>query len=118
MLSGEQPGIRRGSRDESAFYQAETAMLTRENQMLRMRIRELGISTNLFPLLHSQEDEDAIERIADIMLSELTRLSTERQITEINSSPANTPATPSNLVSSPPVEAETVEASTDEGDKP
>lgn len=31
-----------GSRDESAFYQAETQMLTRENQMLRMRIRELG----------------------------------------------------------------------------
>ncbi|KAH8705655.1 hypothetical protein BGW36DRAFT_354053 [Talaromyces proteolyticus] len=32
---------RRNSRDESAFYQAEAAMLTRENQMLRMRIREL-----------------------------------------------------------------------------
>jgi hypothetical protein len=31
-----------GSRDESVFYQAETQMLTRENQMLRMRIRELG----------------------------------------------------------------------------
>jgi hypothetical protein len=29
-------------RDESAFYQAETQMLTRENQMLRHRIRELG----------------------------------------------------------------------------
>lgn len=32
---------RRLSRDESSFYQAETAMLTRENQMLRQRIREL-----------------------------------------------------------------------------
>lgn len=32
---------RRSSRDESAFYQAEAAMLTRENQMLQMRIREL-----------------------------------------------------------------------------
>jgi hypothetical protein len=31
-----------GSRDESAFYQAETQMLTRENQMLRHRIRDLG----------------------------------------------------------------------------
>lgn len=31
-----------GSRDESAFYQAETSMLTRENQMLRHRIRDLG----------------------------------------------------------------------------
>lgn len=32
---------RNSSRDESAFYQAETANLTRENQMLRVRIREL-----------------------------------------------------------------------------
>ncbi|KAJ5081855.1 hypothetical protein NUU61_010119 [Penicillium alfredii] len=32
---------RRGSRDESAFYQAEASMLSRENQMLRQRIREL-----------------------------------------------------------------------------
>ena len=28
--------------DDSAFYQAETQMLTRENQMLKQRIRELG----------------------------------------------------------------------------
>lgn len=33
-----------GTRDESAFYQAETQMLTRENQMLKLRIRELGQS--------------------------------------------------------------------------
>lgn len=33
-----------GSRDESAFYQAETQMMIRENQMLRQRIRELGRS--------------------------------------------------------------------------
>jgi hypothetical protein len=32
---------RNSSRDESAYYQAETATLTRENQMLRLRIREL-----------------------------------------------------------------------------
>lgn len=43
------PGLRenmsrRGSRDESAYYQAEAAMLSRENQMLRQRIRELGKS--------------------------------------------------------------------------
>lgn len=31
-------------RDESAFYQAETQMLMRENQMLRHRIRDLGES--------------------------------------------------------------------------
>ncbi|OLN97608.1 hypothetical protein CCHL11_01245 [Colletotrichum chlorophyti] len=30
-----------GGRDESAFYQAETQMLVRENQMLRHRIRDL-----------------------------------------------------------------------------
>ncbi|TKA47802.1 hypothetical protein B0A55_13180, partial [Friedmanniomyces simplex] len=29
------------TRDESAFYQAETQTLTRENQMLKARIREL-----------------------------------------------------------------------------
>ena len=33
-----------GTRDECAFYQAETQTLTRENQMLKMRIRELGES--------------------------------------------------------------------------
>jgi len=38
--SGEQWVL--GGRDESAFYQAETQMLTRENQMLRHRIRDLG----------------------------------------------------------------------------
>ena len=51
------PGLRRPSfgldngdsaglagRDESAFYQAETQSLIRENQMLRHRIRELGLS--------------------------------------------------------------------------
>lgn len=31
--------------DDSAFYQAETQTLTRENQMLRQRIRELGMSS-------------------------------------------------------------------------
>ncbi len=35
-------------RDESAFYQAETQMMVRENQMLRQRIRELG---KLLPFL-------------------------------------------------------------------
>jgi len=31
-----------GTRDDAAFYQAETQTLQRENQMLKMRIRELG----------------------------------------------------------------------------
>ena len=62
---------RNSNRDESAFYQAEVANLTRENQMLRVRIREL-----------------------------------EKQMAEVSTAPANTPSTPSNLVTSPPVEAE------------
>ncbi|KAJ5604410.1 hypothetical protein N7510_009564 [Penicillium lagena] len=37
---------RRGSRDEGAYYQAEAAMLGRENQMLRQRIRELERQIN------------------------------------------------------------------------
>lgn len=35
------PGAARSSRDEAAYYQAETQALTRENQMLRVRIRHL-----------------------------------------------------------------------------
>ncbi|KAL8711899.1 MAG: hypothetical protein Q9220_003843 [cf. Caloplaca sp. 1 TL-2023] len=35
-------GGNQGGRDDVAYYQAETQMLTRENQMLKMRIRELG----------------------------------------------------------------------------
>ncbi|WYZ46417.1 hypothetical protein EsH8_IX_000642 [Colletotrichum jinshuiense] len=39
-----------GGRDESAFYQAETQMLVRENQMLRHRIRDLEKQlTDLLP---------------------------------------------------------------------
>jgi hypothetical protein len=37
-----------GGRDESAFYQAETQSLMRENQMLRHRIRELGMTRFVF----------------------------------------------------------------------
>lgn len=39
--------VRRSSRDESSFYQAEVSMLGRENQMLRQRIRDLGEYTVL-----------------------------------------------------------------------
>ncbi|KAK3379997.1 hypothetical protein B0T24DRAFT_177768 [Lasiosphaeria ovina] len=42
--SGEQWVL--GGRDESAFYQAETQMLIRENQMLRHRIRDLEQNGN------------------------------------------------------------------------
>jgi hypothetical protein len=41
-ISGEGEPLSLGGRDESAFYQAETQMMIRENQMLRQRIRELG----------------------------------------------------------------------------
>jgi hypothetical protein len=47
-MSGEGEQWTLPPRDESAFYQAETQMLTRENQMLRMRIRELGKSQTFF----------------------------------------------------------------------
>ncbi|KAJ9614217.1 hypothetical protein H2200_002353 [Cladophialophora chaetospira] len=60
---------RNSFRDETAYYQAETANLTRENQMLRMRIREL-----------------------------------ERQISDLGTSPRNTPTIPSNLATSTPVQ--------------
>ncbi|TLD21300.1 hypothetical protein PspLS_08960 [Pyricularia sp. CBS 133598] len=40
-ISGDSEHMALGGRDESAFYQAETQMLTRENQMLRHRIRDL-----------------------------------------------------------------------------
>ena len=42
---------RNGSRDESAYYQAEASMLARENQMLRQRIRDLGKSLTALFLL-------------------------------------------------------------------
>lgn len=41
-----------GTRDDSAFYQAETQMLTRENQMLKLRIRELGKHLNISRGIH------------------------------------------------------------------
>lgn len=57
-------------RDESAYYQAETANLQRENQLLRNRIREL-----------------------------------EKQLHERRQTEATAPVVPSNLVSSPVIEA-------------
>jgi hypothetical protein len=39
--SGSLSSVSSALRDESAFYQAETQTLTRENQMLKLRIREL-----------------------------------------------------------------------------
>ena len=81
MLSG-------GNRDESAYYQAETQTLTRENQMLRMRIRELGMKPYLW---HT--------RVTILIY-------TERQLNEASAALPNNPATPSNLAA-PPIDAET-----------
>jgi len=44
--SGEAHDWTLGGRDESAFYQAETQTMARENHMLRQRIRELERQVN------------------------------------------------------------------------
>jgi hypothetical protein len=59
------PGPATG-RDESAFYQAETQNLTRENQMLKLRIRELG------------------EYLPSIIHRVFTNALPERQLSEMN----------------------------------
>lgn len=68
-------------RDESAFYQAETQNLTRENQMLKLRIRELG---RLLPMRFSDANANH---------------STERQLSDMNptSQVTHSPATHSSL---------------------
>ena len=78
--------------DDGAFYQAETQTLTRENQMLKQRIRELGAST----------------RRGQFYIQWYLRRS-ERQLSESSSAAANSPATPSNLTA-PPLEPEIPEA--------
>lgn len=72
-----------GGRDESAFYQAETQMMVRENQMLRQRIRELGTS---LPMLHPNSSRSLM-------------ISPERQVNDLhsNSSITHEPAVPSHL---------------------
>ena len=84
-------GSGQGARDESAFYQAETQMLTRENQMLRQRIRELGTWFDA----GSKKRADSY--------------SAERQLSENNSAATNSPATPSNLAG-PSLEVDSTEA--------
>lgn len=56
-ISGEGEPINLGGRDESAFYQAETQMMVRENQMLRQRIRELGWSISSQVWIISKRDK-------------------------------------------------------------
>ncbi|KAJ6782335.1 hypothetical protein PWT90_05820 [Aphanocladium album] len=70
-----------GGRDESAFYQAEAQMLTRENQMLKHRINDLRMDTS-FPY------SEAIN----------ANLSTEKQLHDLSASQGSTePPTPSSL---------------------
>lgn len=93
--SGEEWGFAGRSQagfDDSSFYQAETQMLTRENRMLKQRIRELGMST--------RKGQSYIQWY-------LRRA--ERQLSESSSAAANSPATPSNLTA-PPLEPENTEA--------
>lgn len=78
-----------GGRDESAFYQAETQMMVRENQMLRQRIRELG------------------KLRCALSIREVLTIP-ERQVTELHANSAIThePATPSHLLRSTSVSEE------------
>ena len=80
ILGSGEPSGRRSSRDESAFYQAETAMLARENQMLRQRIRELGMIKAFQP--HPR----VIESVSNAKFP-----TAERQINELSTSAAHSP---------------------------
>jgi hypothetical protein len=70
------------TRDDAAFYQAETQMLTRENQMLKFRVRELGE----FPLSLSQRlsVSDALRFEPDNDAD--YQFQTERQIADLSPS--------------------------------
>ncbi|KAI4216107.1 MAG: hypothetical protein LQ351_001605 [Letrouitia transgressa] len=90
LLSGGSHSGSHSGRDDSAFYQAETQMLTRENQMLRMRIRELGMP-------------DSVSRVKTMLMF------LERQLNEGDTATTNSPSTSSNLAG-PSVDAENVQA--------
>ena len=83
-------GRRQALINENAYYVAETQNLTRENQMLRQRIRELG------RILHTTKQSKEL-------------ISAERQLNDNNSGTTNSPTIPSNL-SGPPIEAGHAEA--------
>lgn len=53
------------TRDESAFYRAETQSLTRENQMLKVRIRELGKFLKDGDIHHKQALKGIMNRATD-----------------------------------------------------
>ncbi|KAK3306960.1 uncharacterized protein B0T15DRAFT_484199 [Chaetomium strumarium] len=78
-----------GSRDESAFYQAESQMLIRENQMLRHRIRELErqlgeLQGSGAPLAHEPSHSSHLNRSVSVSGDE-----SARQTSTPASQPAN-----------------------------
>jgi hypothetical protein len=85
-------GFSLGGRDESAFYQAETQMMVRENQMLRMRIRELGKQAQVRGIY-----------------TPFPNIEIERQVSELhaNASITHEPATSSHLSRAQSVSEET-----------
>jgi hypothetical protein len=91
-ISFEAGDLSLAGRDESAFYQAETQTLIRENQMLRARIRELGMLETRFPprlhsdLLLERQTMDLSERAAvthePVFHSSLSRATTRTDESE------------------------------------
>ncbi|KAI9054689.1 hypothetical protein LZ554_001841 [Drepanopeziza brunnea f. sp. 'monogermtubi'] len=82
-------------RDESAFYQAETQMMVRENQMLRQRIRELERQINETHQYSSITHEPAVP-------SQLLR---SESISEASPPPAAANATATRSVAAPRTES-------------
>jgi hypothetical protein len=87
-------------RDESAFYQAETQMMVRENQMLRQRIRELGTSLRVA--------YNSPYFLQSLFGRHQKLTAKERQVSELHANSAIThePATPSQLLRSESVSEE------------
>ncbi|KAK3991416.1 hypothetical protein QBC44DRAFT_237310 [Cladorrhinum sp. PSN332] len=77
-----------GSRDENAFYQAETQALTRENQMLKKRIKELERK-----LTESNGDNAAIAHEPPVP----SHLTYSTSVSEEDPVPASKPTASSNL---------------------
>ncbi|KAG9236187.1 hypothetical protein BJ875DRAFT_239152 [Amylocarpus encephaloides] len=72
-----------GGRDECAFYQAETQMLVRENQMLKQRIRELERqvtdSHGPSPATHEPATPSQLLRTASVSESSTPAIATENK---------------------------------------
>ncbi len=82
------------ARDDSAYFQAETHMLTRENQMLQQRIRDLGME-KLF------KDQSFMLTVLERQIAELSSQNNSRR----NSRGGGSPRVASSL-SAPPLDAD------------